>query len=123
MYLSKVTDSSWSKPRVLAPTARGHQLFPDINADGGYLFALWHDSRNDSAYSVQNPPGNDGGDAGCTGLRRCRQLGLDTYGASSVDGGAAVGRRRLSSSGPQMPNYEMFGDRRVPFHGDYNYVS
>ena len=22
-----------------------------------------------------------------------------------------------------MPNYEMFGDRRVPFHGDYNYVS
>ena len=22
-----------------------------------------------------------------------------------------------------MPNYEMFGDRQVPFHGDYNYVS
>jgi len=22
-----------------------------------------------------------------------------------------------------MPNFEMFGDRRVPFHGDYNYVS
>ena len=29
---------------------------------------------------------------------------------------------RLSSR-HQMPNYEMFGDRRVPFHGDYNYVS
>ena len=29
---------------------------------------------------------------------------------------------RLSSV-TQKPNYEMFGARRVPFHGDYNYVS
>lgn len=48
--------------------------------------------------------------------------GLDTYGATSVDDGASWSVVRLSSVS-QMPNYEMFGDRRVPFHGDYNYVS
>ena len=38
------------------------------------------------------------------------------------NGGASWALARLSGAS-QMPNYEMFGDRRVPFHGDYNYVS
>lgn len=111
---------SWSTPTLLAPTPVGHQLFPDINADGGHLFALWHDSRNDPGYSVQNPPG-DASARDAAGFH-LPTVGLDTYGASSVDGGATWALVRLSS-GSQMPNYEMFGDRRVPFHGDYNYVS
>ncbi|CAI9401750.1 sialidase family protein [Nocardioides sp. T2.26MG-1] len=121
VYLtSKTGNGAWTTPRRLAPTATGHQFFPDINADGGHLFALWHDSRNDPEYDVQNPPGNaTATDAAGFHLPT---VGLDTYGASSTDGGATWTIVRLSS-GSQMPNYEMFGDRRVPFHGDYNYVS
>ena len=116
----KVGNGAWTTPGRLAPTPTGHQFFPDINADGGYLFALWHDSRNDPGYSVQNPPGN--ATATDTAGFHLPTVGLETYGASSDDGGATWTIAPLSS-GPQMPNYEMFGDRRVPFHGDYNYVS
>jgi hypothetical protein len=121
IYLtSRSGSSAWSRPKLLAPTPRGHQFFPDINADGGYLFAIWHDSRNDPAYSVQNPPG-DATARDAQGFHR-PSVGLDTYGASSTTGGATWTVSRLSSRS-QMPNYEMFGDRGVPFHGDYNYVS
>lgn len=121
VYFSALTGSTWSPPTLLSRTARGHQFFPDINADGGVLHAVWHDSRNDPAYSVQYPPGNDGANRDSAGFATAT-LGLDTYGASSRDGGATWALARLSN-GSQMPNYEMFGDRRVPFHGDYNYVS
>lgn len=112
--------ATWSPPRLLAPSALGHQFFPDINADGGTIFAVWHDSRNDRGYSVQNPPGN----ATATDAQgyHLATRGLDTYGASSTDGGKTFKVVRLSSR-RQMPNYEMFGDRQVPFHGDYNYIS
>jgi hypothetical protein len=122
IYLTRTTNggASWSAPVRLSPEARGHQFFPDINADGGRLFALWHDSRNDPEYSVQRPPGN----AAATDAAEFHLAvpGLDTYGASSTDGGRTWSEVRLSTQ-TQMPNYEMFGDRRVPFHGDYNYVS
>ena len=121
IYFSTLTGATWSTPTLLAPTTRGHQFFPDINADGGVLHAVWHDSRNDPAYSVQYPPGNDGATRDSAGFAAAT-LGLDTYGASSRDGGATWELARLSSAS-QMPNYEMFGDRGVPFHGDYNYVS
>jgi hypothetical protein len=121
IYTTTLSGSSWSAPRLLAPTARGHQFFPDINADGGVLHAVWHDSRNDPAYDVQYPVGNNGAvrDAGHFAAATA---GLDTYGASSRDGGATWKVARLSTVS-QMPDYEMFGDRGVPFHGDYNYVS
>ncbi|MDE9366292.1 sialidase family protein [Luteipulveratus sp. YIM 133132] len=121
IYFTSLSGSTWSTPRRLAPTARGHQFFPDINADGGVLHAVWHDSRNDPAYSVQYPPGNDGAVRDRGGFATAT-LGLDTYGASSRDGGTSWATARLSRTS-QMPNYEMFGDRQVPFHGDYNYVS
>jgi hypothetical protein len=121
IYLAKkVGNGAWTAPGLLAQTPVGHQLFPDINADGGYLFALWHDSRNDPGYSVQNPPGNDTA-TDAQGFH-LPTVGLETWGASSDNGGASWTVGPLSS-GPQMPNYEMFGDRRVPFHGDYNYIS
>ena len=71
-------------------------------------------------YSVQNPPGNaTAKDASGVHLPT---VGLDTFAASSSDGGATWSQSGLSSRS-QMPNFEMFGDRRVPFHGDYNYIS
>ena len=46
----------------------GHQIFPDISADGGVLHALWWDSRNDPCYSAARPIGN------CADRRRrCRR--------------------------------------------------
>jgi hypothetical protein len=122
IYLTSTTNggATWSAPTRLAPQPVGHQFFPDVNADGGRLFAIWHDSRNDPGYSVQNPPGNaTAKDA--SGFHLATR-GLDTYGASSTDGGATWSQVRLSTV-TQQPNYEMFGDRRVPFHGDYNYIS
>jgi len=123
IYLTKTTNggSTWSAPTLIDHQSVGHQLFPDINADGGVLHALWHDSRNDTCYSVQNAIGD------CTqkdpsGFHTASTNGLDTYAAISRDGGAAWTTSRLSSMS-QKPDYEMFGDRRVPFHGDYNYVS
>jgi hypothetical protein len=122
IYFTALTPGAgWSPPKRLAATARGHQFFPDINADGGVLHAVWHDSRNDPAYSVQYPPGNNGAVRDAAGFATAT-AGLDTYAASSRDGGATWAQVRLSGAS-QMPNYEMFGDRRVPFHGDYNYVS
>ncbi len=121
IFFSTLGTTGWSAPTLLARTERGHQFYPDINADGGVLHAVWHDSRNDPAYSVQYPPGNDGAHRDPGGFATATQ-GLDTYGASSRDGGANWAVARLSSV-TQMPNYEMFGDRQVPFHGDYNYVS
>ncbi len=122
IYLTSTRNggASWSTPTRLAPQAVGHQLFPDVNADGGTLFAIWHDSRNDPGYSVQNPPGNASA-KDAAGFHLATN-GLDTYGASSTDGGATWSQVRLSSNS-QQPNREMFGDRRVPFQGDYNYVS
>ena len=122
IFITKTTNGggSWSTPTRLAPTAKGHQLFPDINADGGTLFAVWHDSRNDRGYSVQNPPG-DATAKDPQGFHLAT-LGLDTYGASSTNGGATWSIAPLSTK-TQMPNFEMFGNRQVPFHGDYNYVS
>ena len=79
-------------PKLLAPTARGHQFFPDINADGGVLHAVWHDSRNDPAYSVQYPPGNNGAVRDAAGFAAATR-GLDTYAASSTNGGDQLGAR------------------------------
>ncbi|GAA2111868.1 hypothetical protein GCM10009841_34950 [Microlunatus panaciterrae] len=121
IYFTSLSSTGWSTPRLLAPTARGHQFFPDINADGGVLHAIWHDSRNDPAYSVQYPAGNNGAVRDAAGFAAATR-GLDTYGASSTTGGTSWAVARLSNV-RQKPNYEMFGDRRVPFHGDYNYVS
>ncbi len=124
IYLTKTTNggSSWSAPTLIDNELVGHQLFPDINADGGVLHALWHDSRNDTAcYSVQNAIGD------CTakdafGFHTASAKGLDTYAAVSTNAGASWTTSRLSTKS-QKPDYEMFGNRRVPFHGDYNYVS
>ncbi|KRE42783.1 hypothetical protein [Knoellia sp. Soil729] len=121
IYFASMQGGSWSAPRLLAPSAKGHQFFPDINADGGVLHALWHDSRNDPAYDVQYPPGNNGDVRDAAGFAAATR-GLDTYAASSTNGGTDWALTQLSATS-QMPNYEMFGDRRVPFHGDYNYVS
>lgn len=102
-------------PALLDPQPSGHQVFPDISADGGTLHAVWWDSRNDPSYSPARPIGNDA--SGATGPA------LDAWAAQSTDAGATwSGRTRLSTV-TTNPNYEQFNNRAVPFGGDYLWIT
>jgi hypothetical protein len=102
-------------PRLLDNQARGHQLFPDISADGGVLHAIWWDSRNDPAYSPARPVGNfaDG-----------RTVpSLDAYASRSTNQGGSWSASARLSDVTSNPNYEQFSDRTVPFAGDYLWIT
>jgi hypothetical protein len=99
---------------------RGHQFFSDIDALGGKLVAVWQDNRTDNAYSVQLPIGNT-----LDGMGRPVTSGTDvvaTY-ASVSDDGASFTPVGAVSSTTHQPSYEMFGNRDIPFQGDYNWVA
>ncbi|MDX6482466.1 MAG: hypothetical protein QOE95_237, partial [Gaiellaceae bacterium] len=67
-------------PIVIDNQGSGHQVFPDISADGGVLHAIWWDSRFDGCYSVTRPIGN------CA--NRTTTQSVDVFGAQSTDRGA-----------------------------------
>jgi hypothetical protein len=93
----------------------GHQIYPDISADGGVLHAIWYDSRLDPNYSPTRPIGNDA--SGNTGPS------IDAWSAMSTDAGASwINQARLSDV-TTNPNYEQFSNRTVPFAGDYLWVT
>jgi len=102
-------------PTVIDNQATGHQVFPDISADGGVLHAIWWDSRNDSCYSVTRPIGN------CA--NRTTVPSLDVFGATSTNAGTTwTGKSRITDV-TTNPNYEQFDNRAVPFAGDYLWVT
>jgi hypothetical protein len=108
-----------SQPRLIDPSDMnsgvGHQIFPDINVDQGSMHAIWWDSRNDPAYDVHRPIGNDS--SGHV------YPSLDAFGASAaVSGNPSWTIERLSDV-TTAPNYEQFDVRAVPFAGDYLYIS
>jgi hypothetical protein len=126
IYFSKTTNGggSWSAPARLDPQTKGHQFYPDVDIDNGVLYAVYHDSRNDNA---SGPSGGDyrtmpfgnifvGGAVGSTA-----GLGLETWYSSSTDGGATWSHAKASAV-QYLQNYEQFGNRDLPFFGDYNYV-
>jgi len=100
---------------VIDDQTTGHQVFPDISADGGTLHAIWWDSRLDSCYSVLRPIGN------CA--NRTTVASLDVFAAKSTDQGATwTGKTRVTDVSTN-PNYEQFDNRAVPFAGDYLWVT
>jgi hypothetical protein len=102
-------------PTVIDNQSTGHQVFPDISADGGVLHSIWWDSRNDRCYSVTRPIGN------CAD--RTTVPSLDVYAAKSADGGNTwTGFSRVTDVSTN-PNYEQFDNRAVPFAGDYLWVT
>jgi hypothetical protein len=133
LYFIRTTNggATWSAPARVDPQAKGHQFFPDIDASGGELHAVYHDSRFDCATGPPSTP--SGGDfrtvpfsnrwvaSNPPGGVSCGP-GLDTFYATSTNGGASWTTLRASAVS-QMPQYEQFGFRDIPFHGDYNYVS
>jgi hypothetical protein len=102
-------------PVVIDDVGTGHQVFPDISADGGVLHAIWWDSRLDPCYSVTRPIGN------CA--NRTTVPSLDVFGAMSTNAGSSwTGKTRISDV-TTNPNYEQFDNRAVPFAGDYLWVT
>jgi hypothetical protein len=108
-------------PTLVDNEPTGHQIFPDISADGGVLHALWWDSRNDSCYSAARPIGN------CADRKTVPAL--DVFATMSTDRGATwhgVAPATVSTRVTDVtsnPNYEQFGGRASPFAGDYLYVT
>ena len=112
---------TWSAPvPVDLAGGRGHQYFSDIDALGGKLVAVWQDNRTDDAYSVQRPIGNALDAEG-----RPVGSGTDVVGtyAAVSDDGATFTPLGMVSSVTHQPSYEMFGNRSLPFQGDYNYAA
>ena len=103
-------------PVAIDPQATGHQVFPDITVDNGFVYALWWDSRNDPVYSPKRPIGND--DQGRT------YPSLQPWTASSADRGATWTPSSIPlSTTLSNPNYEQFDNRAVPFAGDYLWIT
>src|SRR6476620_10920499 len=73
-------------PKLIDPTdrntARGHQFWADVSADGGVLHFIWYDSRNDQCYSPTRPVGN------CADLSVVPSL--DVYASRSADHGDTI---------------------------------
>jgi hypothetical protein len=128
IYFSKTTNGggSWSAPTRVDPQAKGHQFYPDVDIDNGVLYAVYHDSRNDNA---SGPPGTAGdfrtvpfGNVWVGGAAgSIAGLGLETWYSWSTDGGTTWSHAKASAV-QYLQNYEQFGNRDVPFFGDYNYV-
>jgi hypothetical protein len=133
VYLIKTTNggTNWSTPTRVDPQAKGHQYFPDVDANGGRLNVMYQDSRNDCASGPPTTP--SGGDfrtvpvsnrwvsSNPPGSTSCGP-GLQSFYALSTNGGATF-TYQLASTAGTMPQYEQFGGRDVPFFGDYNYIS
>jgi len=120
--------ATWSDPVAVDPADEGHQFFPDVDALDGTLAVIWQDNRTDGDYDVQFPIGNT-----LDGAGRAISSGgsladpdddiVNSFVATSSTGALSFGPAvRLSSEGHQSA-YEMFSNRDIPFHGDYNWIS
>jgi hypothetical protein len=124
--------SNWSAPSRITPgQAVGHQFFPDIDANSGTLHAMWQDSRFDEAQGPPDTP--SGGDFRTAPISNVwvsegravatpHDVGVDTFYASSTNGGNSWAEQQVSTVS-NMPQYQQFGNRDIPFYGDYNYIS
>ncbi|MBA3734071.1 MAG: exo-alpha-sialidase [Actinobacteria bacterium] len=134
LYFTRTDGGSWMSPtRVTPAQAKGHQFFPDIDANAGKIHVVWQDSRHDTAsgppstpsggdyrtvpisnkWVSSNPPGSVSTGPG---------VGVESYHAVSTNRGGSFTEDLVSSAG-QMPQYEQFGSRNIPFFGDYNSIS
>jgi hypothetical protein len=122
---SLTNGSSWENPVPVDPAPTGHQFFPDVDAFNGRLAVVWQDNRTDPAYSVQRPIGNTyvlfGGKnrAASSGANVLNTFFTRLTSAAPLTFAAST---KISSVGHQS-QFEMFGARDIPFHGDYNWIS
>ena len=123
-----LSTSPGSAPVRVDPEPTGDQFFPDVSADSGRIAVLWQDSRADAATGPSGgdfrtvPIANQWVPANPPGAVAAGPA-VDTFVAISSDGGATWPSIQKVSSVTQMPQYEQFGNRDVPFFGDYTYVA
>jgi hypothetical protein len=121
VYVIGTTDDgqSWTEPEAVEAVEAGHQFFSDIDAFRGEVALVWQDSRTDPAYSVQRPIGN----AATTPPTSSPGTNeVNSFFSHSTNGTTWAPSTKVSSVGHQS-QYEMFGNRDIPFHGDYNWIS
>jgi hypothetical protein len=107
---------SWPTPAdTLDDVGTGHQFFPDIASGGGTLSVVFQDSRADTAYSPDLPPGNTPAGTNSGNF-------VHAFLARSIDGGDTWSESQVSGAGTN-PNWEVRSSMRSPFFGDYNYAS
>jgi hypothetical protein len=127
IYFTKTENGggSWSPLTRIDPQAKGNQFYPDIDANAGKLHVVWQDTRVDTATGpdgswitvpfenrhVANPPGAvSSGNA------------VESFYSTSMATGGAWTTTKASSVAYKL-NWEQFGNRDIPFFGDYNYIS
>ena len=116
VFVRNSTDGvTWSPATTLDTVARGHQYLPDIASADGVITVVFMDSRNDAAYSTNLPPGDTASGHNSGGAE-------DAFVARSSDGGTTWSETRVSNFSSNL-NWETHGSRKVPFWGDYIYVS
>jgi hypothetical protein len=125
VVVSKSTDggASWGAPVFIDPQGSGHQWWPNLEYDQttGTIVAVYYDSRADTSYSVNRPPGNEADATSACGVPASADCNvLNTFFATSTDG--ATWSAALASDAGHQPEYEMFGNRDIPFHGDYLWI-
>jgi len=118
--------ASWTPLTRIDPQPRGNQFYPDIDANAGRLHAMWQDTRASAAtgpdgswitvpfenqWVAANPPG-----ATSSGP------GVQTFYSTALASGGPWTTTAASSVVYKL-NWEQFGNRDVPFFGDYNYIS
>jgi hypothetical protein len=123
IYFTKTTNGggSWTDLKRIDVQAKGNQFYPDIDANAGTLHVVWQDTRADTSpdwrtvpfqnmKAAANPPG---------GLST--GAAIQSVYANSANGGDTWTTPFISTAYPL--NWEQFGNRDVPFFGDYNYIS
>jgi len=106
---------SHTTPVLVDNQAVGHQIYPDVSADGGVLHLLWWDSRNDAFYSPTRPIGNS--PTGVTGPA------LDVFATTSTNHGDSFATSTSVTDVTSNPNFEQFSNREIPFAGDYLWIT
>jgi hypothetical protein len=126
-YFTKTENGgrTWSPLTRIDPQPKGNQFYPDIDANGGRLHVVWQDTRASTGTGpdgswitvpfenqhTANPPG-----AVSSGP------GVQSFYATSSNGGGSWTTTAASSVAYKL-NWEQFGNRDIPFFGDYNYIS
>jgi hypothetical protein len=124
---SRDNGETWSEPVAVDPAPTGHQFFPDVDALDGTLAVIWQDNRTDDDYDVQFPIGNtldedDNAISSGGSLSDPNDDIVNSFIATSSTSALTFGSVQVSTVGHQSA-YEMFGNRDIPFHGDYNWIS